>query len=159
MGALWASAIEYGGEWCPNYYATSKQIGIDERVLRRWWAERDLTQDAENRTQAHRARLDANYGGARAWHEWSINKLRDHARELLDGTRLAEADADEAARAIRNLADYLRAEGTAIGLDEADGDDGSGHPDAIEARVRSALERTGAAGPAPGPGGPVPDGS
>lgn len=146
IGALWASAEEIDGVWVPNFFATGRRLGIDHTVLLRWWRGRDVSQDAESRTAAIHARVEAKRSGAREWFEGVLATSQRRVNELLDDEpRFKGAGYDEAARGTKTLVDAALKLGEALGVrnaeDGAEAGDGTGGATAVDDRVRAALER------------------
>jgi len=108
MAALYASCSVEGDELCPNMRAVGRQIGIDASVLSRWWNKRDKTQDATERNKILPRLEAAAHRGADAYGDQAVGilkKVLDRAENMmLDEERWKKAGVDEAARALRAVA-------------------------------------------------------
>ena len=159
LGAMWASANELAGEWVPNFSAAAESVGVPRVTLMRWWDGRDRTQDERYRATAMRVRAAEAANGARRWFVGMNDLLRERTGELLQYDRLATTEPDQAARAVKYLADVVRSQGEQFGLiDRPDADDGADDSVVVDIRVRGALERVVRGGrPGGRSGGALPD--
>ncbi len=109
MAALYAScAIGKDNELCPSFRAVERQTGIEVTVLFRWWNLRDKAQDPTERNKILPRLEAAAHRGVDAYGDQAVGilkKVLDRAENMmLDEERWKKAGVDEAARALRAVA-------------------------------------------------------
>jgi len=126
LAALMASAVEGdGGVWKPQFRVVGRQQKLGDRTLRRWWKERDVSQDDALRRANTRARSEVRKDGAKDWLESQVSRVQNvvtyitdpqhYSRELVevpfsDGklVRLEGTRPDHAARAMKLTVEVLK---------------------------------------------------
>jgi predicted esterase len=142
MGAMWASASEYAGTWMPHYALVSERLSVPINTLKRWWLERDVTEDSTHRAAVVRARVTASENGAREWFDQVLKLGQDRVTDLLTERRHVGAEVDASARATKSALEAGILVAGHLGLTgDADAGDGGESAAVVEVRVRGALAR------------------